>query len=151
MGDSARESPRRQGLAGVSAGPPRWANGLDWVAATASFKAVLLEGVEVAFIVLAVGAGRGMLTPAIAGALAACVVVVLIGVAVRRPLSRVPENTLKFAVGVMLSAFGLFWTGESLGVEWPGADAAIVGLAAMFLAVSAALIALMRPKLARAT
>ena len=76
---------------------------------------MLLEGVEVAFIVLAVGAGRGMLTPAIAGALAACVVVVLIGVAVRRPLSRVPENTLKFAVGVMLSAFGLFWTGENWG------------------------------------
>ena len=135
----------------LAAGPERWTNGLDWIAATASFKAVLLEGVEVVFIVLAVGAGRGMLTPAIGGALAACVAVVLIGVAVRRPLSRVPENTLKFAVGVMLSAFGLFWTGESLGVEWPGADAAIVGLAAMFLAVSAALIGLMRPKLARAT
>ncbi len=126
------------------------ADGFDWIAATASFKAVLLEGVEVAFIVLAVGAGRGMLWPAVFGALAASVVVVLIGAAVHRPLSRVPENTLKFAVGIMLSAFGLFWTGESLGVEWPGADAAIIGLAVMFLAVSGALVALMRPRLAGA-
>jgi uncharacterized membrane protein len=126
------------------------ANRIDWLAATASFKAVLLEGTEVAFIVLAVGARPGMLAPAIFGALAACVLVILIGAVVHRPLSRVPENTLKFAVGIMLSAFGLFWTGESLGVEWPGADAAIVGLAAMFLVVSAALVALMRPRFARA-
>ena len=134
----------------LAEGPRRWASGVDWIAAAASFKAVLLEGIEVVFIVLAVGAGRGMLTPAIAGALAACVVVILIGAAVRRPLSRVPENTLKFVVGVMLSAFGLFWTGESLGVEWPGADLAILALAATFLGVGAALVALMRPKLARA-
>jgi Ca2+/H+ antiporter, TMEM165/GDT1 family len=134
----------------LAGGPQQGANGLDWIAATASFKAVLLEGVEVAFIVLAVGAGRGMLWPAVYGALAACVAVVLIGAAVHRPLSRVPENTLKFAVGVMLSAFGLFWTGESLGVEWPGADLAILALAVMFLGVGAALVALMRPKLASA-
>ena len=123
--------------------------GLDWIAATASFKAVLLEGIEVAFIVLAVGARPGMLVPAAFGALAACLLVALIGAAVHAPLSRVPENTLKFAVGVMLSAFGAFWTGESLGVEWPGADAAIVALAAMFLAVALALVALMKPRLAR--
>jgi Ca2+/H+ antiporter, TMEM165/GDT1 family len=132
-------------LAGVS----HEGAGIDWIAAVASFKAVLLEGTEVAFIVLAVGARPGMLAPAIVGALAASIAVALTGAAVRRPLSRVPENMLKFAVGVMLSAFGVFWTGESLGVEWPGADLAIVGLAAMFLAVSAALVALMRPKLAR--
>jgi len=133
-------------LAGVS----RDGAGIDWIAAAASFKAVLLEGTEVAFIVLAVGARPGMLKPAIVGALVASIAVALIGAAVRRPLSRVPENTLKFAVGVVLSAFGTFWTGESLGVEWPGADLSIVGLAAMFLAVAAALVALMRPKLVRA-
>ncbi len=122
---------------------------LDWIAAAASFKAVLLEGVEVAFIVLAVGARPGMLAPAIVGALAAALVVAAIGAAVRRPLARVPENMLKFAVGIMLSAFGLFWTGESLGVAWPGGDIAIVGLALLFLAVASALVMLLRPELAR--
>ena len=118
---------------------------LDWIATTASFKAVLLEGVEVAFIVLAVGARPGMLAPAIVGALAAALAVTAIGAAVRRPLARVPENMLKFAVGIMLSAFGLFWTGESLGVEWPAGDVAIVGLALLFLAVSSALVMLLKP------
>ena len=72
-----------------------------------------------------------------------------IGAAIHRPLSRVPENALKFAVGVMLSAFGLFWTGESLGVEWPGGDAAILAFAALFLGVAAALVALLKPRLAK--
>ena len=89
-------------------------------------KIVLMEGIEVAFIVIAVGAGRGLLGLASAGALAACVVVAAIGAAIHRPLARVPENALKFAVGVMLSSFGLFWTGESLGVGSPGDDAAIL-------------------------
>lgn len=120
---------------------------LDWLAALASFKAVLLEGLEVVFIVIAVGAGRGMLVAASAGALAACVLVACVGLVVHRPLARVPENTLKFAVGVMLSAFGVFWTGEGLGVDWPGADLAIVGFAALFLAVSgAAVILAHRPR-----
>ena len=118
---------------------------LDWIAGVTSFKAVLLEGTEVVFIVVAVGAG-GLLRLASAGALAACVVVAVIGAAALRPLSRVPENALKFAVGVLLSAFGLFWMGESLGVEWPGADAAILGFAAMFLAVAGGLIAFLKPK-----
>jgi uncharacterized membrane protein len=88
---------------------------LDWIAGLTAFKAVLLEGLEVVFIVIAVGAGRGLLWPASLGALAACVVVLAIGIAVRRPLAKVPENTLKFAVGTMLSAFGgVFWTGEGL-------------------------------------
>jgi Ca2+/H+ antiporter, TMEM165/GDT1 family len=117
---------------------------LDWLAGLASFKAVLLEGLEVVFIVIALSAGRGMLIPASAGALAACLLVAGIGFIVHRPLARVPENTLKFAVGIMLSAFGVFWTGEGLGVPWPGADLAIVGFAAMFLAVSGAAIALAR-------
>src|SRR5713226_7246232 len=98
---------------------------VDWIVATAAFKAVVLEGLEVVFIVIAVGAGRGLLLPASAGALGACGLVAIAGFVLRRPLAQVPENTLKFAVGVMLSAFGVFWTGEGLGVAWPGADLAI--------------------------
>ena len=108
----------------------------DWLAALASFKAVVLEGLEVVFIVIAVGAGRGLIVPASIGAFAACVLVAGAGIAVHQPLVRVPENTLKFAVGIMLSAFGVFWTGEGLGVPWPGDDIAIVAFALLFLIVS---------------
>lgn len=117
---------------------------LDWVAGLAAFKAVVLEGVEVVFIVIAVGAGRGLLWPAALGALAACLLVLVIGFAVHKPLSRVPENTLKLGVGVMLSAFGVFWTGEGLGVQWPGHDAAILGFAAIFMLAGLALISVAR-------
>jgi Ca2+/H+ antiporter, TMEM165/GDT1 family len=117
---------------------------LDWLAGLTSFKAVLLEGLEVVFIVIALGAGRGMLVPASAGAVAACLLVAGVGLVVHRPLARVPENTLKFAVGIMLSAFGVFWTGEGLGVAWPGADLAILAFAALFLAVSGAAVAMAR-------
>jgi uncharacterized membrane protein len=117
---------------------------LDWLAAIASFKAVLIEGLEVVFIVIALSAGRGMLIPASAGAAAACLLVTGVGIVVHRPLARVPENALKFAVGVMLSAFGVFWTGEGLGVAWPGADLAIVVFAALFLAVGLMSAALLR-------
>ena len=106
---------------------------LGWAAAITALKAVLLEGLEVVFIVIAVGAGRGLLVPAGLGALAACAVVLVAGAIVHRPLSRVPENTLKFGVGVMLSAFGVFWTGEGLGIPWPGADLALLLFAALFL------------------
>ncbi len=106
---------------------------LQWIAGIAAFKAVLLEGLEVAFIVIAVGAGKGLLWEASLGALAACALVLIVGAAVHKPLARVPENTLKFGVGVMLSAFGVFWTGEGLGVEWPGADLMLFPLAALFL------------------
>ena len=85
---------------------------LDWLAGLASFKAVLLEGLEVVFIVIAVSAGHDVLLPVSAAAFAACLLVALSGIVLHRPLARVPENALKFAVGVMLSAFGLFWTGE---------------------------------------
>jgi uncharacterized membrane protein len=117
---------------------------LDWLAALASFKAVVLEGLEVVFIVIAVGAGRGLIVPASLGAIAACLLVAAAGFAVHRPLTRVPENTLKFAVGVMLSAFGVFWIGEGLNVPWPGADLAIVAFAGLFLAVSLAGVGLVR-------
>ena len=124
----ARESSAFEKEAGVSE------TSLDWLAGITSFKAVLLEGLEVVFIVIAVGAGRGLLWPAAMGALAACVVVLAIGVVIRKPLSRVPENTLKFGVGVILSAFGVFWTGEGLGIDWPGGDLALLYFAAAFLA-----------------
>lgn len=117
---------------------------LGLIAALTTFKAVLLEGLEVVFIVIALGSGRGMLLPASIGAVAACVAVAAVGLIVHRPLARVPENTLKFAVGIMLSAFGVFWTGEGLGVPWPGEDLAIVGFAAIFLVVSVAAVALAR-------
>jgi Ca2+/H+ antiporter, TMEM165/GDT1 family len=85
-----------------------------------------------------------LLVPASAGALAACLMVAGFGFAVHRPLARVPENTLKFAVGVMLSAFGVFWTGEGLGVAWPGADLAIVAFVALFLAAGLGAVTLAR-------
>jgi uncharacterized membrane protein len=119
---------------------------LDWIAGLTAFKAVTLEGLEVVFIVIAVGAGRGLLFPAALGAAAACVLVLLVGIAVHKPLARVPENTLKFGVGVMLSAFGVFWTGEGLGVHWPGEDLAILIFAVLFLALGLVLAATMRRK-----
>ena len=117
---------------------------LDWLAALASFKAVMLEGLEVVFIVIAVGAGRGLIIPASVGAIAACLLVAAIGFAIHRPLARVPENMLKFVVGVMLSAFGVFWIGEGFGVDWPGEDIAIIAFAALFFVVALGTVALTR-------
>ena len=102
--------------------------GLDWYAFTISFKGVLLEGLEVAFIVLTFGSTQGSIPLAAAGAAAAAVLVVFAGVVVRGPLSRVPENTLAFAVGVMLTTFGIFWGAEGAGVDWPGGDASLPGV-----------------------
>lgn len=114
-------------------------NQRDWIAGMTAFKAILLEGIEVIFIVIAIGAGHGTILPASLGALAACVLVLTVGLTLRTPLSRVPENTLKFTVGVLLAAFGVFWTGEGLGVDWPGHDFAILVFAAVFLVVGQAL------------
>jgi uncharacterized membrane protein len=119
----------------------------DGIAALASFKAVLLEGLEVVFIVVAVGAGGPeMLVSASIGAFAAFVAVMALGVVIHKPLSRVPENSLKFAVGVMLSAFGVFWTAEGIGAPWPGDAWALFGLAAVFLLAALALVALVKPR-----
>jgi len=102
------------------------ATGFDWVGFAVSFKATLLEGLEVVFIVLALGAKGGRsLVAASLGAGLALVAVVVLGFAVRHPLSRVPENTLKFVVGGMLCSFGTFWAGEGLGVTWPGSEASL--------------------------
>jgi len=111
---------------------------LDWLAGLATFKAVVLEGLEVVFIVIGVGSGHGLMGAASIGAVAACVLVAAVGALVHRPLARVPENSLKFAVGVVLSAFGVFWTGEGLGIAWPGEDLAIVAFAMLFLATALA-------------
>ncbi|WP_413988157.1 COG4280 domain-containing protein [Labrys okinawensis] len=117
---------------------------LDWIAGLAAFKAVLLEGLEVVFIVIAVGSGHGLLAPAATGALAACLLILAIGMVLRKPLAQVPENVLKFGVGVMLSAFGVFWTGEGLGVPWPGEDAALLGFAAIFLCAGLVMASLLK-------
>ncbi|KFL29775.1 membrane protein [Devosia riboflavina] len=135
--------------AALSPDPGRAGEHLDWIAALVAFKAIVLEGLEVVFIVIAVGAGRGLLVPAGLGALAACCLVLAVGLCVHKPLSRVPENNLKYGVGVMLSAFGVFWTGEGLGVDWPGHDLAVPLFAAAFLLVGVATTRLVHPAGAR--
>lgn len=128
----ARETAALSAGATAGAHPP---GATDRVAFLTSFKAVTLEGLEVIFIVIATGVG-GQLVPAALGALLAGVLVIIAGVALRRPLARVPENTLKYAVGVLLSAFGVFWIGEGLRYPWLGEDLALVGLILGFLAAS---------------
>ncbi|WP_298228663.1 hypothetical protein [Gryllotalpicola sp.] len=116
----------------------------DWYAFTLSFKGVLLEGLEVVFIVLTFATNQGNLPVAIVAAAAAAVLVTILGFVVRGPLARVPENTLKFVVGVMLTSFGLFWGAEGVGAVWPGADAALLVIApavAVFCLLLAALFA----------
>ncbi len=115
--------------------------GLDWYAFTLCFKGVLLEGLEVAFIVITFGATSHQVGLAALGAVAALVLVVALGVAIHAPLSRVPENTLKFVVGLMLTSFGTFWSAEGAGVTWPGpSDAAILGVLAFYVVVSLTLV-----------
>jgi len=131
-------------VAQLTRGPARNGTAFDWIAALTAFKAVLLEGLEVVFIVIAVGAGRDLVWPASLGALAACLAVLAFGLAIHKPLARVPENTLKFGVGVMLSAFGVFWTGEGLGIPWPGRDLALPVFAGLFLGVALATASILR-------
>jgi uncharacterized membrane protein len=110
--------------------------GLDWYAFTISFKGVLLEGLEVAFIVLTFGSAQGSIPLAAAGAGAAAILVLIAGIVVQGPLSRVPENTLAFAVGVMLTTFGIFWGAEGAGVDWPGGDASLPAVLGFVLLIS---------------
>jgi uncharacterized membrane protein len=119
-------------------------SGMDWYTFTVSFKGVFLEGLEVAFIVVTFGGAQHNVGLAASGAVAAGLVVLLVGLAVHRPLSQVPENTMKYAVGVMLTTFGIFWAGEGAGVAWPGRDASLIGLLVYVLGVSAVLVALLR-------
>jgi uncharacterized membrane protein len=123
----------------------------DTVAVVASFKAMVLEGLEVVFIVIAVGTTGNMLIPASVGAAAAGVLVMLVGIVLQRPLARVPENTLKWAVGILLTAFGTFWLGEGLGADWPGGDLSIFAIASALLIGSLAFVTVARRQLARAS
>jgi uncharacterized membrane protein len=134
----------REAAAARTAGSQRRFAVTDWYAFTLSFKGVVLEGLEVAFIVVTFGANQGRIDLAVYGAIAAITVVVIAGIAVRGPLARVPENTLKFAVGAMLTTFGIFWAAEGAGVRWPGADAAILLLLAGTLMVALAAVLLLR-------
>jgi uncharacterized membrane protein len=100
----------------------------DWYAFTVAFKGVLLEGLEIAFIVVTFGANQHSVSLAALSAVIAVLVVTAIGVKIRKPLSQVPENTLKFIVGIMLTSFGIFWGSEGVGIRWPGSDAALLGV-----------------------
>jgi len=118
--------------------------GLDWYGFTLAFKGVLLEGLEVAFIVITFGSAQGRIDLAALGAGGALVLVVVVGVLVRAPLARVPENTLKFAVGVMLTTFGIFWSAEGAGAHWPGDDASLPVVLAFVIALSTVSVATLR-------
>ncbi len=134
-------------------GTMRAAGGFDFGAAGAAFNGVFIEGVEVVFIVLAVGAAGGpaKLVPASLGAVAAALVVVGLGIVARKPLTRIPENALKLTVGALVSAFGTFWAGEGLRLAWPGGDWATIALALGYAAVAAIGVALVRSVTSRTT
>ena len=129
------ESLYRKGLEGAREAGALSLRGVDWYGFTVSFKGVFLEGTEVAFIVLTFGSAQRNIPLAALGAVAAIILVAVAGLVVRQPLSRVPENTMKFAVGMLLTTFGVFWGGEGVGVEWPGADGALLAILA-FIALS---------------
>jgi uncharacterized membrane protein len=134
----------RELAAARAARPGRHAFVHDWYSFTLSFKGVLLEGLEVAFIVVTFGSNQGSIPLAVLGAGLAVVLVTLAGVAIRAPLVRVPENTLKFGVGVLLTSFGTFWGAEGAGAHWPGSDAALLALIALVLLASLGLVRVMR-------
>jgi uncharacterized membrane protein len=118
----------------------------DWYAFTLSFKGVVLEGLEVAFIALTFGSNQHNVPLAAAAAVAAVLLVAVVGVAVRAPLAKVPENSMKFVVGIMLTGFGLFWGAEGAGASWPGSDAALLVLIPAIGLYALAMVALFRRK-----
>ncbi|MBA3946965.1 MAG: hypothetical protein H0X37_20685 [Herpetosiphonaceae bacterium] len=118
--------------------------GMDWYAFTLAFKGVFLEGLEVAFIVLTFGTSQHSIPLASLGAVLALLAVVIAGALVHQPLSRVPENTLKFSVGLMLSAFGIFWSVEGTGIAWPGADLSILGILVFLTLASLGIVTMLR-------
>src|ERR1700689_4840082 len=132
-------------LATASAKPRRSAGLVpDWYGFTLSFKGVLLEGLEVVFIVLTFGANARDVGLAAVAAACAVVLVAAVGVAIRAPLRRGPENTMKFVVGIMLTAFGTFWGAEGAGAHWPGSDAALLVLIPGIAVFALALVAVLR-------
>jgi uncharacterized membrane protein len=133
--EEERQAARAAGQGGR--GPiPGW----DGYSFLISFKGVLLEGLEVVFIVLTFGANQHNVGLAAAAAGVAVLVVVLAGVAVHAPLSRVPENAMKFAVGVMLTSFGTFWGAEGAGAHWPGGDAALLAIVPVTAAIALSMV-----------
>jgi uncharacterized membrane protein len=126
--DEASAYLREVAAAQSAGGPVQRGLVADWYAFTLAFKGVLLEGLEVVFIVLTFGANQKNVGAAVIGAGAAVIVVAVTGVAVRSPLARVPENAMKFCVGIMLTSFGTFWGAEGCGVRWPGNDLALLVL-----------------------
>jgi uncharacterized membrane protein len=134
---------RREADEARSAGNTRRA-GLDWYSFVISFKGVLLEGLEVVFIVLTFGSTEHQVPLAAAAAGAALLLVVVVGVLVRAPLSRAPENAIKFTVGIMLTTFGIFWGAEGTGVEWPGGEIALLGVLGFVFVSSLALVRLLQ-------
>ncbi len=132
-------------LAAAQAAPPRPRGRVgDWYSFTLSFKGVVLEGLEVVFIALTFGANQQNIPLAAVAALAAVLVVAIAGIAVRAPLARVPENTMKFVVGIMLTSFGIFWGAEGTGAVWPGGDAALLVVVPGVAVFALALVALLR-------
>lgn len=134
----------RELSAAQNASPERRWVVTDWYAFTLSFKGVTLEGLEVAFIALTFGSNQRDVPLAAIAAIAAVVVVAGAGFAVRAPLARVPENTMKFVVGIMLTAFGLFWGSEGAGAQWPGSDAALLAVVPAVAVFALALVAVLR-------
>ncbi len=132
---------------GNDTGAARGRHGRDSVGFMVAFKGVFLEGTEVVIIVISLGAAQHRLGLAALAAAAAVVVVTVVGLVVARQLGEIPENTIKTAVGVMLSSFGVFWVGEGAGVHWPGGDLAIPVLVVFFVVVYFAFTAFMRAQL----
>ncbi len=120
----------------------RW--GLDWISFVVSFKGVLLEGLEIAFIAVTFGAAANAMGTAVIGAVSAVVVIAVVGAAFHRTLMRIPRSVLILVVGIMLSTFGTFWAGEGLEVGWPGGEWALLVLVAFYLLVGLGLIAGLR-------
>jgi uncharacterized membrane protein len=118
---------------------------IDWQGFVVCFKGVFLEGLEVAFIVITFGANSGRLDIVTGAAVTAFVVIVGLGAVLHRPLTRVPENAIKFTVGLMLTSFGTFWGGEGIGIEWTLKEPMILLLVAFYWSLAYALIAMLRP------
>ncbi|MBV9197562.1 MAG: hypothetical protein JO168_25800 [Solirubrobacterales bacterium] len=137
-----REAYEAERAAAGAAGAP--GSGIDGYSFTIAFKGVLLEGLEVVFIVLTFGANQHDVGLAAAAAGVAVLLVVAAGLAIHAPLARVPENTMKFAVGVMLSSFGIFWGAEGAGAQWPGGDGALLAIVPAVLVFSLGLVAAAR-------
>ena len=137
-----------RGLAGTQMAAEQaevWtADGIDWTAFVLAFKGVLLEGLEVAFIVVSFGANANQLGVAVIGGAAAVVVVGAVGAALESIVMRIPRSLLQLVVGILLTTFGSFWAVEGLGVDWPGSDAAIVALVVLYALVSAAYLSVER-------